>query len=92
MASIDSSNTSAHGFHEGCTCPKCSQRYASLCKYTIIDNKLKAYLNVVRKEEKEMLQEYNEKLSKMLSERDTKIKELCAANKMMKECREYYYR
>ena len=92
MASIDSSNTSAHGFHEGCTCPKCSQRYASLCKYMIIDNKLKAYLNVVRKEEKEMLQEYNEKLSKMLSERDAKITELCAANKMMKECREYYYR
>ena len=58
----------------------------------IIDTKLKAYLNVVRKEEKEMLQEYNEKLSKMLSERDAKIKELCAANKMMKECREYYYR
>ena len=90
MASVDSSNTSAHGFHEGCTCVKCSQRYASLCKY--IDCKLKAYINVVRKEEKEMLQEYNEKLSKMLSERDTKIKELCAANKMMKECREYYYR
>ena len=65
-------------------------QYASLCKY--IDCKLKAYINVVRKEEKEMLQEYNEKLSKMLSERDTKIKELCAANKMMKECREYYYR
>ena len=90
MASVDSSNTSAHGFHEGCTCAKCSQRYASFCKY--IDCKLKAYINVVRKEEKEMLQEYNEKLSKMLSERDTKIKELCAANKMMKECREYYYR
>ena len=91
MASIDSSNTSAHGFHEGCTCAKCSQRFTK-CKYVNIDCNLKAYINVVRKEEKEMLQEYNEKLSKMLSERDAKIKELCAANKMMKECREYYYR
>ena len=75
-----------HGFHEGCHCEKCSQRFYKffICLYLI--------LAFNRKEEKRMLYEYNAKLQALIQEKFHIIRQLKRENKAIKEFKEVIIR
>ena len=85
----DEKVTNGHGFHEGCCCEKCDQRFF---ENRINFTKFAFKTFVFRKKEKRMLYDYNNKLQALIREKVNIIRQLERENNTIKEFKEVIIR